>query len=147
MMRNRIFLSLSFISLLGLSACGSMTTTDTAAFSAQLSGANEVPRNSTPGSGRLDATLDKKTNLMTWTVSYAGLTSPVKAGHFHGPAAAGANAPVVIPFTGSLETPVSGSSTLTSAQVADLMSGKWYVNLHTATSPGGEIRGQLIPTQ
>jgi hypothetical protein len=28
-------------------------------------------------------------------------------------------------------------------QVADLMAGNWYVNVHTAANPGGEIRGQL----
>ena len=34
---------------------------------------------------------------------------------------------------------------LTAAQVADLMAGKWYVNIHTAANKGGEIRGQLMP--
>jgi hypothetical protein len=34
---------------------------------------------------------------------------------------------------------------LTDAQVADLMSGKDYVNIHTAQNKGGEIRGQIMP--
>ncbi len=71
------------------------------------------------------------------------MTGPVTAGHFHGPAAAGANAGVVVPFAGSLASPITGSATLTDAQIADLKAGKWYVNLHTAANPGGEIRGQV----
>ncbi|MEP7029817.1 MAG: CHRD domain-containing protein, partial [Pseudolabrys sp.] len=34
-------------------------------------------------------------------------------------------------------------ATLTDAQEADMMAGKWYVNVHTANNKGGEIRGQL----
>jgi hypothetical protein len=68
----------------------------------------------------------------------------VKAGHFHGPAAAGANAGVALGFTGSVESPIKGSATLTPAQLADLTAGKWYVNLHTAANPGGEVRGQVM---
>ena len=40
-------------------------------------------------------------------------------------------------------SPLEGSATLTDAQAADLTSGKWYVNVHTATNKGGEIRGQV----
>jgi hypothetical protein len=95
----------------------------------------------------LDASVDKQTNVLTWTVTYAGLTGPVKAGHFHGPAAAGANAGVALGFSGSVESPIKGSATLTAAQLADLMAGMWYVNLHTAANPGGEVRGQVMPSK
>ena len=148
MMKTRTFLSLGVIAAaLGLSACGSMMASNATALSAKLSGANEVPANASAGSGMLDASFDKQTNVLTWTVTYAGLTGPVKAGHFHGPAAAGANAGVALGFTGSVESPIKGSATLTPAQVADLMAGKWYVNLHTAANPGGEMRGQVMPAQ
>lgn len=148
MMKTRTFLSLGVIAAaLGLSACGSMMASNTTALSAKLSGANEVPANASAGSGMLDASFDKQANVLTWTVTYAGLTGPVKAGHFHGPAAAGANAGVALGFTGSVESPIKGSATLTPAQVADLMAGKWYVNLHTAANPGGEVRGQVMPAQ
>ena len=40
-------------------------------------------------------------------------------------------------------SPVEGSATLTDAQAADLMAGKYYINIHTAANPGGEIRGQV----
>jgi hypothetical protein len=55
----------------------------------------------------------------------------------------GENAGVAVPLSGSLATPMSGTVSLTPAQAADLIAGKWYVNLHTAANPNGEIRGQL----
>jgi hypothetical protein len=146
MMKTRTFLSLAAIAAaLGLSACGSMMASNTVALSAKLSGANEVPANASTGSGQLEGSFDKKTNVLTWTATYAGLTGPAKAGHFHGPAATGANAGVALGFTGSVESPIKGSATLTPAQAADLMAGKWYINLHTAANPGGELRGQVMP--
>jgi hypothetical protein len=30
-------------------------------------------------------------------------------------------------------------------QVSQLQSGLWYVNIHSTTFGGGEIRGQIIP--
>ncbi|OIQ70334.1 CHRD domain protein [mine drainage metagenome] len=40
-------------------------------------------------------------------------------------------------------SPAEGSATLTDAQAADLMAGKYYINVHTAANPTGEIRGQV----
>ncbi|MBK6323339.1 CHRD domain-containing protein [Candidatus Aalborgicola defluviihabitans] len=127
---------------LGLTACGSAMMGNTTAISAKLSSANEVPANSSAGTGMLDASFNKDTSVLTWTVSYSGMTGPVTAGHFHGPAMAGTNAGVVQGFSGSMDSPIKGSATLTAAQAADLLAGKWYVNLHTAANKGGEIRGQ-----
>jgi hypothetical protein len=146
-MKTRTFLSLGVMAAtLGLSVCGSVLAADSTAFVAKLSGTNEVPANASPGSGTLEASLDKQTSVLSWTVRYADLTGPVKAGHFHGPALAGTNAGVALGFTGSVESPVQGTATLTAAQIDALMSGKWYVNLHTAANPGGEVRGQVMPS-
>jgi CHRD domain len=71
------------------------------------------------------------------------LTGPATAAHFHGPAAVGANAGVVVPFN-PVTSPITGKATLTDAQIADLETGKWYANVHTAANPGGEIRGQMV---
>ncbi len=108
-----------------------------------LAASQEVPPNSSAGTGSVVTKLDKTTRMLSWTVTYSGLTGPVTAGHFHGPAAAGANAGVAVPFTGSMASPITGSKELTEAQMADLVTGKWYANLHTAAHPGGEIRGQI----
>jgi hypothetical protein len=112
-------------------------------FTTQLRGANEVPANASTGSGQVDAVFDKSTNLFRWKVSYTGLTGPATAGHFHGPAAIGANAGVALGWANPIRSPLDGSATLTAAQAADLMAGRWYANIHTAAHPGGEVRGQM----
>ena len=144
-MKTRIFMSMSLVAVaLSLGACGSLMASDTVALKAQLAGSNEVPANASTGTGSLNATLDKKSNVLSWTLSYSGLTGPVKAGHFHGPAMQGANAGVALPFTGPLESPIKGTATLTPEQAQAVLAGKWYVNLHTTANPGGELRGQVM---
>ena len=132
---------------LALGACGTkpMTMSDATAMSARLSGASEVPPTATSASGSVAASLDKKSSELSWTVTYSGLSGPATAAHFHGPAMAGANAGVVVPLTGDMASPMKGKSILTAAQAADLLAGKWYMNVHTTANPGGEIRGQVNP--
>ncbi len=48
-----------------------------------------------------------------------------------------------MPITGADKDAFEGSATLTDTQASDMLAGKWYVNIHTATNKGGEIRGQL----
>jgi len=50
---------------------------------------------------------------------------------------------VKVPIPGATSSPAEGSATLTDAQAADLAAGKYYINIHTAANPGGEIRGQV----
>ena len=116
-------------------------------FKADLSGASEVPPVTSAGKGAATASLDTATKTLNWTVTYSGLSGPATAGHIHGPAAPGANAGVLVPFTGALVSPIKGSATLTDAQISDLQAGRTYVNLHTADNKGGEIRGQLVRAQ
>ena len=129
---------------IALAGCGMMSKSDTASFSGSMNAASEVPPNMTRGSGLAEAWLDKKTNVLKYKITYSGLSGPATAGHFHGPATAGANAGVVLPFA-KPASPIEGQATLTESQAADLMAGKWYANIHTAANPGGEIRGQLLP--
>jgi hypothetical protein len=96
------------------------------------------------GKGTATASLDTNTNTLTWTVDYSGLSGPATAAHIHGPADPGANAGIVVPFTGNLASPIKGSTKLTDAQIAQLEAGKWYVNIHTEANKPGEIRGQLV---
>lgn len=144
------------ISLLGLAACNKTVMTATPVsinsptastltpMTAQLSAATEVPPNKSTANGMVDANFDKQSNLLTWTITYSGLTGPATAAHFHGPAGPGVNAPPSVPLSGSLDSPIKGTATLTAAQASDLTTGNWYLNVHTAANPGGEIRGQVM---
>jgi CHRD domain len=114
-------------------------------FHATMNGASEVPPNQTAGTGDAMASLDTSTKTLTYTVTFSNLTGSATAAHFHGPAKPGANAGVVVPIGGKAPTsPVHGTATLTDAQIKDLEGGMWYVNVHTAANPGGEIRGQVM---
>ena len=48
-----------------------------------------------------------------------------------------------MPIAGADKGSFEGSATLTDEQAAELMAGKWYVNVHTAANKGGEVRGQV----
>ena len=109
---------------------------------AELKGTNEVPANTTGGTGAVQATYDAATRTLSWTGTYAGLTGPATAAHFHGPAEAGKNAAVAVPAPAAA-SPFSGKATLTDAQAEQLTGGQMYFNIHTAANPGGEIRGQV----
>lgn len=146
-MRTPLRLGAGILIAGGLILSGSMSgEAATRSFHAELTNAQEVPPTTGNGSGTADFTLDPATRQITWTVSYHGLTSPAGAAHIHGPAAPGANAGVVVNLAPQgMSDPLRGSATLTEAQIADLVAGKDYVNVHTAQNKGGEIRGQILP--
>jgi hypothetical protein len=124
---------------------GGAAQAETIKFMATLKGAAETPANSTTGTGMVMASLDTATKTLTYKVNYSGLTGPATMAHFHGPAAPGVAAPPVVAVPKpALANPISGTATLTDAQVADLEAGKWYFNIHTAANPGGEVRGQMM---
>ena len=76
--------SVLLASLLALSACNmSPMASNVSTLTARLSGANEVPPARSNGSGTLSANIDKKTSVLSWTVTYSGLSGPATAGHFH----------------------------------------------------------------
>ena len=116
------------------------------------SGAQEAPNKvATAATGTLSGTYNKDNNTLTYTVSWTGLTggNPT-AMHFHGAADPGVAAGVQIPITGftaAASGTVSGTATLKDDQETDLLNGQWYYNIHNATYPAGEIRGQVVLTQ
>jgi hypothetical protein len=113
-------------------------------FTADLKPSSEVPAIDSKGSGTLTATYDTASKKLTYTASYKDLSGPAMAAHFHGPADAKTNAPVVVPVKEMTPGTLKGEATLTAAQAADLEAGKWYFNIHTAANKGGEIRGQVM---
>jgi hypothetical protein len=110
---------------------------------ATLDGKSETPPNASAATGTADIDYDAASKKLTWKLTYSGLTGPATAAHFHGPAEVGKNAGVAVAIPNATTSPNDGSATLTDAQAADLLAGKYYVNVHTAANPGGEIRGQV----
>jgi hypothetical protein len=136
-----------FAIVLGLASAG-VARADSPSFKVPLTGAQCVPAVDTSGSGAADLTYDPATRVVTWNITYSGLSSPSTMAHFHGPAKAGQNAPPVIWLStqGSPPAnPMTGSATLTPEQAQQFSAGEWYINLHTQSHPAGEIRGQVIP--
>ena len=119
---------------------------------ALLDGLQEVPPVVTTGTGSLTGTYDDTTNLLTWSGSFASLIGTSSDAHFHGPAAVGVGAGVQVPMTaasgdtfpiGVTSGSFSGTATLTATQETQLLTGLWYVNIHSSFRTGGEIRGQV----
>jgi hypothetical protein len=111
-------------------------------YEATLAGAQEVPPVATAASGRAELRYESRSSMLQWRVTHTGLSGPVTAAHFHGPAGPGQNAPAVVPLNAAGPA-ITGQLRITPEQFTQLNSGHWYVNLHTAAHPQGEIRGQL----
>lgn len=122
-------------------------------FSAQLSGAAEVPPVSGDGSGSASVTISDDESEITYEVSYENLSGPAAAAHIHYGAAdvaGGVILPLEVgdsPFSGTLTeadfTPLDGGPQTFAEALTAIQDGNTYVNIHTEANPGGEIRGQL----
>ncbi|HTT03977.1 MAG TPA: CHRD domain-containing protein [Steroidobacteraceae bacterium] len=116
-------------------------------FQVQLTGAQQVPAVQTDGTATADLTYDPATRMLSWSVSYSGLSSPVTMAHFHD-GAEGKNGKPVLWLTkqGSpVSSPITGQAKLTAAQAHQFLAGDWYINVHTTDHKGGEVRGQVVP--
>jgi len=115
--------------------------------SATMNGAQESTAVTTNGTGTVTGTYNKSTKTLSYNVTWTNLSGNATLAHFHGPAAPGTNANVVIPFTFTAgATSATGTTTLTEQQESDLLSGLWYANVHTQAHGSGEIRGQVTAT-
>jgi CHRD domain len=140
-------------------------------FRAVLTGSEEVPSVSSSASGELNMVLGGDGNSISYTLNFSGLSSAVQQAHIHF-AQPAVNGPIIIWLCGTTALPGpagtpscpqagSVSGVITSAQVLAspatqqlpagdlsrairlLRNGTGYANVHTANSPGGEIRGQV----
>ncbi len=112
--------------------------------STSLSGANEIPVVTTSATGTTTGTYNQTTKTLTVSTTLNGITPT--AGHIHTqtvPTLADKSGPVTFPFT-TLTSPVTFTTILTTAQETDLLNGIMYVNFHTVTNKGGEMRGNLV---
>jgi glucose/arabinose dehydrogenase len=115
-----------------------------------LSGANERPNPvNTRGRGLATATLVG--NVLNLNLTYSGLSAAATASHIHGPASSEESAGVLVSLAGlvagafGIDGSLSGPVTLTPSQLGQVINGRTYVNIHTGTHGGGEIRGQILP--
>jgi hypothetical protein len=84
--------------------------------------------------------------------TYSGLSGTVTLAHIHGPAPIGSSAgaifdliPTFITTGASSGTIAAGNVSLSAANANNLLNGLLYINIHTTTFGGGEIRGQILP--
>lgn len=123
------------------------TTNNTVPLQATLAGPNERPTpNNSTATGAFTGTVDTVSRVLSYTVTYSGLTPTM--GHLHRitPNSTTFSGGVEVPFA-SLTSPITGTATLASkARVDSLLNGFYYANLHTSAYPAGEIRGNINPS-
>jgi hypothetical protein len=162
-MRVRALMFVAAVAVLG--ACEEDTTDPgpTVTYTATLTGAAERPNAVSPaGSGTWTGVLNLSTNIMTYTLTWTGMTSVTNNAHIHGPTltTGNATAAVITDFNAGGRTMVHGVSgtatgtinfndnmtpTISGDSLLFLLdNGRAYVNVHTTTNPGGEILGTVI---
>lgn len=133
---------LMLASLTGCNKDETVATTPLTRLTATATGMAEKPTsNTSTATGTFTGDLNEATRVLSYTVTYSGLTPT--AGHLHRVTAANGTGGVEIGF-GALTSPITGTATLTTqTRVDSLKNGFYYVNLHTTRFPGGEIRGDI----
>jgi hypothetical protein len=124
-----------------------VTITAPNSFVTQLVGSQVFPPNASPGIGSGTVVLNGAQTQITVNENFLLLMGGATAAHVHGPAAPGVNAPVLFPFA-SVPNATAGtvpqqSFAITAPQVAQLQAALFYMDVHSSSFPGGEIRGQL----
>jgi len=117
-------------------------------FTALLNGPQQVPPESSQSQGLAFVILVKETNQVCYRISYSPLSSTEVLAHFHGPAAPGQNANVLVnisPSPSPVGSPKHGCVAFTKDQAKLLTKGLLYINIHSMLRPSGEIRGQVLP--
>ncbi len=114
-------------------------------FTATLNGAQEVPPTASSATGTGTFTIDTAANTLSFNITFSPLQGGAETGaHIHGPAVAGVNAPIV--FSLPPGSPKTGVWNYPEVMEADILAGRMYTNIHSTLFPGGEIRGQILPT-
>jgi CHRD domain len=154
---------LLFLFVFGMTSCEKNAekkkTTDYEKKGILLTGAKEVPANASTALGIMDVSYTKETRILTWSVTWSGLTGPVTLMHIHGVAPDGYTASPVLniiagsnalalpnatlyPATGKFSGTMLADGVVVKEQ--DLLNGFYYMNIHTAANTGGEIRAQIV---
>ena len=156
------------VAALALAACGGSSSGPATKFVANLAAANEVPPNASTATGTATYTFDADAGVVSYTITYSGLTTKATLAHIHA-GQAGVNGTPAVNFTSSLPAnqtsgTISGSfgasAVLAGATpdggvavtagdmnslIAAMRAGNTYTNVHTTQNGGGEIRAQNQP--
>lgn len=129
------------ILLTSIVSCEEDEKSPSVTYKATLDGASESTANTSKATGIATLTFNTTTKIFTISVDHT-VAAPT-GGHIHR-GVFKVNGPVIFPFA-TLASPIMyTSAALTVEQEADLTAGLYYVNIHSAAFPGGEIRGNLI---
>jgi hypothetical protein len=113
-------------------------------FTARLQGSQQVPANPTTANGVASFMLNATRDTMQVSINMTGLKAT--AIHIH-EGAVGANGGVIKDFTpmlrGNIVRTMLTGADLAPANLIKWLSGAYYINVHTAANPNGEIRGQI----
>ncbi len=117
-----------------------------------MSSSQETPPFTSAATGTIDAIYNRYTKTLSYKVSFSGLSGNATAAHIHGIGGAGVSAGVLqtfSPFPAATSGTYSGTLFIDGVKFTEehLLSSRYYVNIHTAAKPAGEIRGQLILTK
>lgn len=112
-------------------------------FSTPLSGAEEVPPTSSTAVGSAIFMLAPDKSKVTYHIEYSGLSTSETVAHIHKGAAGTSGGPIHTLPTGN---PKDSTLAISTQDATDLLAGLLYVNIHSATFSGGEIRGQIGPS-
>ncbi len=114
-------------------------------FSAVMNADEESAVTVSPGVGRVDFTLDRKTLKLSWKLTFSNLTSPAIGAGLRGPQTPGGEAGVLYDLSpGTVRNGAEGSAKLNEGELRYLVQDRLYVNILTQKYPAGEIRGQIL---
>ncbi|MBI1987560.1 MAG: CHRD domain-containing protein [Nitrospinae bacterium] len=109
---------------------------------------NEPPDNPSNSFGVAFMTFNERTKELCYSISYTSLVASETAAHFHRSPGAGVAGGVIFPISPSpspLGSPKTGCvGPFNRTQRGDLLKGLFYINIHSTSFPGGEIRGQVL---
>jgi hypothetical protein len=128
-------------------AAGARTQATRIQIATALTAAQEIPAptgDTSAGRGTFTATIERSgaDAVVTWQLSFSGLTGNAVAAHIH-TGARGVSGPVSLALCGPCTSPASGTGTVSAEVLAAIQAGGTYVNVHTPTNGAGEIRGQV----
>lgn len=170
--RLAVRLALAAALVAGLSAAAHAAVIS---YTAVLNGASESPPNASPATGSATADADATANTLHLHFTWSGLTGTTTASHIHAPtlvagtgtAGVATTTPYFLGFpigvtagtfditldltqsssyNGSFVTSSGGTTAgAEAALLSAIANGKAYLNIHSSTFGGGEIRGFWMP--